>query len=272
VLERRAPPTFDVLIEIRDRHHLLVHHNVSEAVDALLRNRLLVAELRYWDDQGNMRSERVRISREDERAAAGLSPRQPRQDPQREAESLPTLHAASSGETVIVRQDGQDAPSSSGRLLGEARSMRLYAFGVSKHRLKQAARQLGVSADFVDSLDDADVLITTKSYYRQRPRAIVEAEQDNVPIYVLRSNSVAQMESCLADLFGLADLEATSYERAIRETEEAIRRVLAGERVVELSPQNAFIRRQQHQLARESNLLSHSYGKEPMRRVRIFRE
>ena len=272
VLERRAPPTFDVLIEIRDRHHLLVHHNVSEAVDALLRNRLLVAELRYWDDQGNMRSERVRISREDERAAAGLSPRQPRQDPQREAESLPTLHAASSGETVIVRQDGQDALSSSDRLLGEARSMRLYAFGVSKHRLKQAARQLGVSADFVDSLDDADVLITTKSYYRQRPRAIVEAEQDNVPIYVLRSNSVAQMESCLADLFGLADLEATSYERAIRETEEAIRRVLAGERVVELSPQNAFIRRQQHQLARESNLLSHSYGKEPMRRVRIFRE
>ena len=272
VLERRAPPTFDVLIEIRDRHHLLVHHNVSEAVDALLRNRLLVAELRYWDEQGNMRSERVRISREDERAAAGLSPRQPRQDPQREAESLPTLHAASSGETVIVRQDGQDAPSSSGKLLGEARSMRLYAFGVSKHRLKQAARQLGVSAEFVDSLDDADVLITTKSYYRQRPRAIVEAEQDNVPIYVLRSNSVAQMESCLADLFGLADVEVTSYESAIRETEEAIRRVLAGERVVELSPQNAFIRRQQHQLARESNLLSHSYGKEPMRRVRIFRE
>jgi hypothetical protein len=176
---------------------------------------------------------------------------------------------------TIARPDQQNEPSPGsalGRVLGHARSMRLYVFGVSKHRLKQAARQLGVSAEFVDGLDDADVLITTKSYYRQRPRTIVEAEQDNVPIYVLRSNSVAQMESCLADLFGLADPETTSYESAIRETEEAIQRVLAGERVVELSPQNAFIRRQQHQLARESNLLSHSYGKEPMRRVRIFRE
>jgi stage III sporulation protein SpoIIIAA len=272
VLERRAPPTFDVLIEIRDRHHLLVHHNVSEAVDALLRNRPLVAELRYWDEQGNMRSERVRISREDERAATSLSLRQARQDLQREAESLPTLYTAGSGETTIVRPNGQDAPAMPSRVLGETKSMRLYAFGVPKNRLKQAARQLGVSAEFVDSLDDADVLITTKAYYRQRPRVIVKAEQDNVPIYVLRSNSVTQMESCLADLFGLFDLEATSYERAIREAEEAIQRVLAGERVVELSPQNAFIRRQQHQLARESNLLSQSFGKEPMRRVRIFRE
>ena len=62
------------------------------------------------------------------------------------------------------------------------------------------------------------------------------------------------------------------YENAMEETEEAIRRVLAGERVVDLTPQNAFVRRQQHQLARASNLVSHSYGKEPMRRVRIFRE
>jgi hypothetical protein len=116
------------------------------------------------------------------------------------------------------------------------------------------------------------VLITAKSYYRQRPRTIVDAEQDNVPIYVLRSNSVNQMESCLADLFGLTEAERMPYENAMEETEEAIRRVLAGERVVDLTPQNAFVRRQQHQLARASNLVSHSYGKEPMRRVRIFRE
>jgi hypothetical protein len=150
--------------------------------------------------------------------------------------------------------------------------MRLFAFGVSKHRLKQAAKQLGVPAVFVDSLTEADVLITAKSYYRQRPRTIIDAEQDNVPIYVLRSNSVNQMESCLADLFGLTESERVPYESAIEETEEAIRRVMSGERVVDLSPQNAFVRRQQHQLARASNLVSHSYGKEPMRRVRIFRE
>ncbi|MCS6846565.1 MAG: R3H domain-containing nucleic acid-binding protein [Anaerolineae bacterium] len=285
VLERRAPPTFDVLIEIRDRHRLLVHHDVSEAVDALLRNRMPVAELRYWDEEGRMRSERVRLSQEDGRERVTEMPdrrdRRSRRDGYgvRDAyEDLPVLRTGKSGEPVIVRPGepeeqpaGAEAAAPEAQL-GEAKAMRLYPFGVSKHRLKQAARQLGVPAVFVDSLDDADVLITAKSYYRQRPRTIVEAEQDNVPIYVLRSNSVAQMENCLADLFGLTDGERIPYESAIEETEEAIRRVLAGERVVDLSPQNAFVRRQQHQLARASNLISHSYGKEPMRRVRIFRE
>lgn len=295
VLERRAPPTFDVLIEIRDRHRLLVHHDVSEAVDALLRNRMPVAELRYWDEEGRMRSERVRLSQEDGRERESEIPdrrdRRSRRDSygardpfrrDRDAyEDLPVLRTDKAGESVIIRpgepeERENEAEAETIEALearsGEAKAMRLYAFGVSKHRLKQAARQLGVPAVFVDSLDDADVLITAKSYYRQRPRTIVEAEQDNVPIYVLRSNSLAQMESCLADLFGLTDGERIPYESAIEETEEAIRRVLAGERVVDLSPQNAFVRRQQHQLARASNLVSHSYGKEPMRRVRIFRE
>ena len=93
-----------------------------------------------------------------------------------------------------------------------------------------------------------------------------------MPIYVLRSNSSAQMESCLADLFSISSEETVPYERAMEETEEAIRRVLSGDRLVNLSPQNTFIRRQQHERARVSNLVSHSYGKEPLRHVRIFRE
>ncbi|MCS6827194.1 MAG: AAA family ATPase, partial [Caldilinea sp.] len=42
VLERRAPPTFDVLIEIKDRQHLVIHHDVAQAVDAILRGRELI--------------------------------------------------------------------------------------------------------------------------------------------------------------------------------------------------------------------------------------
>ncbi len=301
VLERRAPPTFDVLIEIHDRHKLLVHHDVSEAVDALLRNRAPVAELRYRDEDGRMRSEKVRLQREEDqdrprededvsgdrrgrgrgtiRSRNGRDGRDARSDRfERGAgeQMMPVLSLSNGADITPVfkpvideNAEGEDdvLPLAEGQ-----KPLRIYAFGVSKHRLKQAARQLSVPALFVDTMSEADVLITAKSYYRQRPRTIIDAEQDNVPIYVLRSNSSNQMESCLADLFGLTETERMPYENAMEETEEAIRRVLAGERVVDLTPQNAFVRRQQHQLARSSNLVSHSYGKEPMRRVRIFRE
>jgi predicted RNA-binding protein Jag len=41
---------------------------------------------------------------------------------------------------------------------------------------------------------------------------------------------------------------------------------------IALAPQSATIRSQQHQLVRAANLISHSYGREPYRRVRIFRK
>jgi hypothetical protein len=52
VLERRAPPTFDVLIEIQERERLIVHHDVAMSVDNLLRGRSVETELRYRDESG----------------------------------------------------------------------------------------------------------------------------------------------------------------------------------------------------------------------------
>ena len=57
---------------------------------------------------------------------------------------------------------------------------------------------------------------------------------------------------------------------ALREAEAAIAKVLTGSRPIELTPQNAYIRRLQHQLAEQHNVSSRSRGKEPKRRVKIF--
>jgi len=126
----------------------------------------------------------------------------------------------------------------------------------------------------VDTLEEANVLLTLKNFYRRRPRLVSDAEQSGIPIYVLRSNTVTQIEDFLVDLFQL-EVEQVDQdnplERAIREAQEGIQAILNGSPAVDLSPQKASIRRQQHELARKANLLSHSYGKEPERHVRIYR-
>jgi hypothetical protein len=153
-------------------------------------------------------------------------------------------------------------------------SMRIYPYGVARNRLSQAARRLGVPAIIVDEPGQADALVTLRSYYRKRMQTIMEAETRNIPIYVLRSNTVNQMQQFLGDLFNLsAELPDENAEDYVRqETLAAINAVLNGERWVELQPAVSAVRRLQHQMARQANLLSHSYGKEPRRRVRIFRE
>ncbi len=155
------------------------------------------------------------------------------------------------------------------------RPMSIYAYGLTRQRLEQAARRLRLPLNVVDDVAAAQALVTLKSYYRRHQRPISDAEERGMPIYVLRSNTITQMENFLAEVFDLDTEVAPSEDavsQAVRETQSAIEAVLNGSRTVDLSPQAAPVRRRQHELAREANLVSHSYGKEPYRRVRIFRE
>ena len=150
--------------------------------------------------------------------------------------------------------------------------VRVYPYGVGQNRLRSAAKSLKVPMQLVDSLSSADVVMTLKNYYRQQPQPIVDAERRNIPIYIIRSNTVTQMEQCLADIFHLSTEPVDLFAEAMSETQDAIQRVLNGASVAELRSQTASIRSQQHQLARAANLVSHSYGREPKRRVRIFQK
>jgi hypothetical protein len=89
-------------------------------------------------------------------------------------------------------------------------------------------------------------------------------------VYVLRANTMNQVEAFLGDVFGLPVVMEDPVEQAVAETQEAIRRVLGGSNSEELRPAGADVRRMQHEMARAANLVSHSYGNEPRRRVRIF--
>jgi hypothetical protein len=149
--------------------------------------------------------------------------------------------------------------------------IRIYPYGVARNRLRTAAKRLGVPAILADSLGESEVMVTLRSYYRNRQKVIREAENRRTPIYVLRSNTVNQMEGFFSELFNLQASPNPELEPALEETQMAIQQVLNGARSIDLTPASSYVRRLQHQMARQANLISHSYGKEPQRRVRIFR-
>ena len=152
--------------------------------------------------------------------------------------------------------------------------MRVYPYGVARDRLMQAAKRLGVPALIAKDAGEADVMVTLRSYYRDRQQAVMQAEHRGMPIFVLRANTVSQMEQFLSDLFNLSEMVPGTAEldAVKKQTQAAIAAVLNGERWVDLPPGPATERRLQHELARDAELVSHSYGKEPRRHVRIFRE
>ena len=85
-----------------------------------------------------------------------------------------------------------------------------------------------------------------RTYYRRKPPALRDAEAGGTPLFVLKTNTLIQMEAMLANLF---ELEADPQEAAMRETAEAIGMVRDSGHAVELAPQNAYVRPLQHQMA-----------------------
>ncbi len=270
VLERRAPPTFDILIEIQDRERLAIHLDVAAAVDAVLRGRPLPPQLRYRDEHNEVHIEALalepppgRRTRPSPNAEGGMPwGGAHRQRPL--AAEPPSL----TGEALPFSPTPPHMPAS------RRQPIRVYPYGVARNRLEQAARYLHVPVTVVTDLGEAQAVVTLKAYYRRRQHLIEDAERRGISIYVLRANTVGQMESFLSDLFDLnhAAPNDSLLEVAMEETRSAVQDVLTGTRSVDLTPASAYIRRLQHQQARQSNLLSQSYGKEPHRRVRIFRD
>jgi stage III sporulation protein SpoIIIAA len=264
VLERRAPPTFDVLIEIQTRDRFAVHLDIMASVDALLRGFPLAPEIRTRDELGKIQIERAAAastSRLDARETK--TPRRARQaDGAEEPASISTRLEQSNATRLEPSRGG-------------LQTVKVYPHGVARNRLQQAAKRLGVPAVIVKDVDDANALVTLKTYYRDRQQTIVEAEHRGMPIYVLRANTVSQMEQFLSDLFNLSSPDqpvSSDLSDVKTQTQQAIAAVLNGERWVDLPPGPSLVRRLQHEMARNAELVSHSYGKEPRRHVRIFRE
>jgi len=253
VLERRAPPTFDVLIEIQTRDRFAVRADIMSSVDSLLRDAPIPPEIRMRDAEGKIQIEKV---------APPAKTKADVKTPRRGLRSAPASELPASTPQPI-------------HPIGAAlQTVRVYAYGVAKNRLQQAAKRLGVPAVVVRDVSEADALVTLRTYYRNRQQTVIEAEQRGMPIYVLRANTVAQVEQFLSDLYNLSAAQSPrdNMDDIRHQTQQAISAVLNGERWVDLPPSPSIVRRLQHEMARSAELVSHSYGKEPRRHVRIFRE
>src|SRR4029453_6318823 len=233
VLERKAPPTFDVLIEIQDRDRLAVHHNVATVVDGVLRGRALQPELRVRTAEG------------------GFEVRQP---------DIPVEPAR-----LQAEEDQPHIPARRSR----RHMVRIFPYAVNRNLLEQAIQRCRAPASLVEDLDIADLIVTLKSQEKHQSRRLRDAQARGEPLYTARHNTVTQMEQTLRLVFDRND-RRSSDASAMREAEVAIREVLEQSQPVELMPQNNYLRPLQHQLAERYGLTTESKGVEPHRRVVIY--
>ena len=148
-------------------------------------------------------------------------------------------------------------------------SPKVFLFGVGRDRLEQAADDAAVQVDVVNELRSADLVLTTKSHYKRGSRVVQIAEESGTPVYVVRKNSVPQIQQFLRGVLHRGG-EDGALDTSLQEAHTAAQRVLDGEEQVDLSPQRPYIRRLQHLLAKKYSVASISSGIEPHRHVRFL--
>jgi hypothetical protein len=288
ILERKAPPTFGVMVEIQERDRVAVVLDVAAAVDAILRGQAVRSEIRQRGADGEVVVTDAR-SAPAERTERVERAERPQREERHQLQALmrdelpPSQPMSHPLDNVPVAPDPRN-PLTRGRGT-EHRPVRIFPFGVSRNRLEQAIAALSLPSVIVRDAREADMVLTLKNYYRQRPQPLRDAEARGVAIYVLRANTVVQMVNVLRDLVREARPDQASdvphydpnagmdpVSSAMFEAEEAINQVMDRGAAIELRPQAPYIRRLQHQLAERYNLGSRSRGREPHRHVEIYPE
>ena len=248
VLEREKQPTFDVVIEIVDRNTLAVYKNTSEAVDYILRGWPIRPEIRKVDEGYKEPSTKIidEVKKLDDKI--------------NDMTNQSLKFSFSRQEYVNQVKDYK----------------KIYIYAVSRTVIEKVIERLDLHAEITRKIDDADVVIAHKAYSKGGNKILSAANDYRLPIYYVKSNSMAQIQKVVKEALKITDSENTvqgycdEAEKALDEANSAIEKVLKDGKDVELSPQNQQIRKLQHELIDQNNLIGESIGDGDGRHIIIY--
>lgn len=248
VLEREKHPTFDIIIEIIDRNTLAVYRDAAEAVDYILRGWPIRPEIRKVDEHY------------EEKPADSISA----QITQLEQKILP--QASDSLKFSFSRQN----------YVKEVKKFKkIYIYAVSRTIVEKVIERLDLNAEITRNVEDADIVIAHKNFAKGGAKVLTTASDNRIQVFYVKTNSMAQIQKVVKEALDIREAKETlqgyydDAERALDEAKAAIEMILQGEEHIELTPQNQQIRKLQHELIEQHNLVSQSIGEGSQRHLKI---
>jgi stage III sporulation protein SpoIIIAA len=297
VLERKAPPTFAIAVEMLERQRWVVHPEVAQTIDMLLRGKEPSLQVRTVDEQGQ-----VEITQETPqtpspqtviptqtlqsvprptgwRASGRMVPLSPLSDSLNQPEFEQLLEQSwPQPESVnelrpLSALSGEDAP------------VYVYPYGISRSQIEQVIEVLNLPIILTKELQNADAVIALRSQVKTHSKLRQVAKGRHIPIYGIKSNTIPQISRILQRILGMDDTntsESTDLRlfsrsgsddelEALEEARLAVEQiVIPTGQPVELLPRSGKVRKMQHELVEHYRLHSDSFGEEPNRRLRIY--
>ena len=263
ILERKAPPTFELAVEMRSRQCWVVYENVADTVDGLLLGHQPLRQVRALDDRGRVTMKRVPPSSGIKRNTGKLLP-----FPYREERSLSEVSTHSEhGDVVSPQQaiNSKEVP------------LPVYPYGLSRQMLAEEIASQDLPVVLTRNLETARVILTQSEHAKKDSNLEHLARCHHLPIQIVEAITVPSITRTLRRLLGrdrknFYNKDSRSDRMAaLEEARLAVERVVIPLRQpVDLLPRSAQVRKMQHQLVDRYRLHSKSIGSEPERCLRIY--
>jgi stage III sporulation protein SpoIIIAA len=299
VLERKAPPTFAIAVEMLERQRWVVHEDVANTVDDLLRGREPILQIRTIDENGEVKviQEAPQPSTTGSLMKSPSVVAPPRPSGWRAAGRMTpvspfgaTQHDASTDFEQMLDRSWYQKEKSSEKVRtpgpnGEDWPVYVYPYGVGRSQMEQVIELLNLPVVLTKDMESADVVLALRSHVKNHSKLRQIARARQIPIHGIKANTIPQITRALRRILGLDDPnipEATDLRlfarsgsddeiEALEEARLAVEQiVIPTGQPVELLPRSAKIRKMQHELVEHYRLHSDSFGEEPNRRLRIY--
>ncbi|MBE9189552.1 AAA family ATPase [Gloeocapsopsis crepidinum LEGE 06123] len=306
VLERKAPPTFEIAVEMLERQRWVVHESVADTVDSLLRGHQPSPQMRTVDDAG-----KVTVTRQQPVSIRGITDEKQDLRMPGNTSTTPVLQPngwrASGQMSPLPRysKEPESGISEFERLLdqsldqsdlfgygaqtagpnGEDLPLHIYPYGVSRHQLEQVIQVLNLPVVLTKDIDSADAILALRSHVKNHSKLRHIAKVRQVPIHMIKASTIPQITRTLRRMLDM-DEPLTTDERelslftqggsedeidALEEARLAVEQIVIPKgQPVELLPRSPKVRKMQHELVEHYRLKSNSFGEEPNRRLRIY--
>lgn len=201
ILERKGTPTFTCAVEMISRTECRVHPRLDATVDAILRGKSPLFEVRYLDMETFNTSESHQIAEENLLKEKEMS---------NAVETLPP--------ETVTEESRDFLPYNPKKLDRKTtvgpRPVYVYAYKILEADILQVASVMGVEDEIkaTDDIGRADAILASTSEMKQNPWIRGVAKYHQLPVYVIKSNTMAQMVKAVRMILGLDSINVASKQ------------------------------------------------------------
>ncbi len=283
ILERKAPPTFEIGIEIHDPQTWVIHENIEQSVDLLLQGQSFpIQERTFLKKEKNLIDCKIVYNQKEADAIYENSTKKTGLEKKQKNNYL--LKRIGENEKSKTRNPARSNPTLKTQLKQDFTF--LYIYGINNQDLKSLIKTLRLPIIITKEIQYADAILALANLVKNNRKLKQISHSKKITIHTIQSNSLVKIAKALrllAKKSSMSLLKETPNNSKVVEVisrefltplEEArlvIEEIVIPKNIaVDLSPRPSAFRKQQHELIAHYQLKSFSVGNERTKRLRIL--